>query len=305
MDQNGSGGIELPNSLFYGSGTALVTPFRGNRIDFETLEQLIDWQIDSGTDALIILGTTGEPCTISDSERSAIIECAVARCARRIPLIVGAGSNDTVKAIKYASDAQRRGADALLIVTPYYNKASRSGLIGHYTAIADKSKIPIIMYNVPSRTGVNLEPKTVAELAKHPMLRAVKDANSDPAHLSELARLCGEGMAIYSGNDDNILYAIALGAHGVISVAANLIPREIHAMTTSWIGGDTRTCRDLQLKWLPLIRLLFSEVNPIPIKAALSMLGKIENTLRLPLTPLSSVYEDALRQEMIRCRLIP
>lgn len=294
----------MQNSLFYGSGVALVTPFRGNRIDFDALERLIDWQIDSGTDALVILGTTGEPCTITDPERSAIIECAIARCARRIPLIVGVGSNDTRKAIQYAVEAQLLGADALLAVTPYYNKASRHGLIEHYTAIADKSEVPIIMYNVPSRTGVNLEPKIVAELAKHPMLCAVKDANSDPAHLSELARLCGGGMAIYAGNDDSILQAMALGAHGVISVAANLIPEEIHNMAMSWIRGDTNACRELQLKWLPLIRLLFSEVSPIPIKAALSMVGKIENMLRLPLTPMSEMPQEALRREMKRCGLI-
>ena len=294
----------MHNSLFYGSGTALITPFRGNRIDFDALEQLIDWQIDSGADALILLGTTGEPSTLSDCERSAIIECAAARCARRVPLIVSTGSNDTRKAVKYTMEAQMLGADALLVVTPYYNRASRSGLIEHYTAIADKSEIPIIMYNVPSRTGVNLEPIIVAELAKHPMLRAVKDANSDPSHLSELARLCGDGMAIYSGSDDGILHAMALGAHGVISAAANLIPAEIHSMTTSWIRGDAKTCRDLQLKWLPLIRLLFSEVSPIPVKAALAMLGKIENTLRLPLTPLSPAPAEALRREMKRCGLI-
>lgn len=294
----------MHNALFYGSGTALVTPFRGNRVDFDTLEQLIDWQIDSGSDALVVLGTTGEPSTISDSERSAIIECAIARCSRRVPLIVGTGSNSTRKAIDYSAEAQRLGADALLVVTPYYNRASRQGLIEHYTTIADKVEIPIIMYNVPSRTGLNLEPKLVAELAKHPMLRAIKDANSDPAHQMELARLCSEGMAIYSGNDDSVLQAMALGAHGVISVAANLIPDEMHNMATSWIHGDAKLCRELQLKWLPLIQLLFSEVSPIPVKAALSMLGKIEDTLRLPLTPLSEAPRESLRREMKRCGLI-
>ena len=294
----------MQSNLFYGCGTALVTPFRGNRIDFDAMENLIDWQIDSGIDALVILGTTGEPCTLSDAERSAVIECAIARGRHRTPMIVGIGSNDTRKAVQYAVEVQMLGADALLAVTPYYNRASRQGLIEHFTAIADKVEIPIIMYNVPSRTGVNLEPKVVAELAKHPMLCAVKDANSDPAHMMELARLCGDGIAIYCGNDDNVLQAMALGAHGVISVASNIIPNEMHTLILSWLRGDAKACRDAQLDWLPLIRLLFSEVSPIPVKAALSMMGKIEDTLRLPLTPLSPVPREALRQELKRKNLI-
>lgn len=293
----------MQSNLFYGSGTALVTPFHGSRVDYDALEKLIDWQIDSDTDALIILGTTGEPCTVSDAERSAIIECAQARCARRVPMIVGVGSNDTRKAIHWAIEAQMLGADALLVVTPYYNRASRQGLIEHFTAIADKVEIPIIMYNVPSRTGVNLEPRTVAELAKHPMLCAVKDANSDPAHAMEMARLCGDGIAIYCGNDDNVLQSMALGAHGVISVAGNIIPSQMHAMVMSWIRGDVKACRSQQLEWLPLIRQLFTEVSPIPVKAALSMMGKIEDTLRLPLVPLSPAARDSLRREMKRCNL--
>ena len=294
----------MQSNLFYGCGTALVTPFRGSRIDYDAIENLIDWQADSGIDALVILGTTGEPCTLSDAERGAVIECAVARGARRIPMIVGVGSNDTRKAVQYAVEAQMLGADALLVVTPYYNRASRQGLIEHFTAIADKVQIPIIMYNVPSRTGMNLEPKVVAELAKHPMLCAVKDANSDPAHMMELARLCGDGIAIYCGNDDNVLQSMALGAHGVISVASNIIPKEMHDLVLDWLRGNAKACRDTQLAWLPLIRLLFSEVSPIPIKAALSMMGKIEDRLRLPLTPLSPSPREALRQEMKRKGLI-
>lgn len=294
----------MHTSLFYGSGTALVTPFRGNRIDFDALENLIDWQIDCGTDALIVLGTTGEPCTVSDSERSAIIECAAARCGKRVPLIVGAGSNDTRTAIRHAVEAQMLGADALLVVTPYYNRTSRQGLIEHYTRIADKVQIPIIMYNVPSRTGMNIDPHTVAELAKHPMLCAVKDANSDPAHIMELVRLCGDGIAIYCGNDDNVLQFMALGAHGVISVASNIIPKQMHEMASNWIRGNPKACRNLQLEWLPLIKLLFSEVSPIPVKAALSMMGKIEDSLRLPLVPLSPTPREELRREMKRHGLI-
>lgn len=294
----------MRNNLFYGSATALVTPFRGNRIDFDALENLIDCQIESDTDALVILGTTGEPSTISDAERSAIIECAQARCGRRVPLIIGTGSNDTRTAIRQATEAQMLGADALLVVTPYYNRASRQGLIDHFTAIADKAEIPIIMYNVPSRTGLNLSPSLVAELAKHPMLCALKDANSDTAHMTEMYRICGEGIAIYSGNDDCVLQAMALGARGVISVAGNIIPGEMHNMVMSWIRGDSKACREIQMKWLPLIRRLFSEVSPIPVKAALSMMGRIENTLRLPLVPLDEAQQEELRRELKRMDLI-
>lgn len=288
----------MQGNLFYGCATALITPFHGNRIDFDALEQLIDWQIDSGIDALVILGTTGEPCSLSDAERSSIVECAVARCARRVPLIIGAGSNDTRIAVRHAVDAQMLGADALLVVTPYYNKSSRQGLIEHFTAIADRSDIPVIMYNVPSRTGVNLSPEIVAELAKHPMLSALKDACGDTGHMSEMARQCGEGLSIYCGNDDCVLQAMALGARGAISVASNILPAEMRELTASWIRGDTRTCRELQFRLLPMIRLLSGEVNPIPIKAALSLMEKCEETLRLPLVPLEKALRQRLVQEM-------
>ncbi len=294
----------MQGNLFYGCGTALVTPFRGNRIDFDALENLIDGQIDADIDALVVLGTTGEPESISEAERSAIIECALARCARRVPMIVGTGANDTRTAIRRAVEAQMLGADALLVVTPYYNRASNQGLIEHYTAIADRVEIPIIMYNVPSRTGVNLEPRVVAELAKHPMLCALKDACTDAAHMTDMARLCGDGIAIYSGSDECVLQALALGAHGLISVAANVIPSEMHALTMSWIRGDTKACRNLAFHWMPLINCLSSEVNPIPVKAALDMMGKLEETLRLPLAPLDAARREALRRELKRQSLI-
>ena len=294
----------MQGNLFYGCGTALVTPFRGNRIDFDALENLIDGQIDADIDALVVLGTTGEPESISEAERSAIIECALARCARRVPMIVGTGANDTRTAIRRAVEAQMLGADALLVVTPYYNRASNQGLIEHYTAIADRVEIPIIMYNVPSRTGVNLEPRVVPELAKHPMLCALKDACTDAAHMTDMARLCGDGIAIYSGSDECVLQALALGAHGLISVAANVIPSEMHALTMSWIRGDTKACRNLAFHWMPLINCLSSEVNPIPVKAALDMMGKLEETLRLPLAPLDAARREALRRELKRQSLI-
>lgn len=294
----------MRKSLFYGCGTALVTPFRGGRVDYDALENLIDWQLDSDIDALVILGTTGEPNTVTDAERPAIIECALNRVSGRVPVIVGAGSNDTRTAIRHAIEAQTLGADALLIVTPYYNKASRSGLIAHYEAISEKVELPVIMYNVPARTGMNLDPDTVAELARNANLCAVKEASGNLRQLMDLCAACGEGIALYCGNDDQVIPAMALGARGVISVASNVIPRQMHDMAASWLHGDAGRALDLQVEWLPLIRALFSEVNPIPVKAALHMMGLIENTLRLPLTPLDDGKAEALRREMKRCKLV-
>ena len=294
----------MRNALFCGCGTALVTPFRGNRVDYDALENLIDWQLDSDIDALVILGTTGEPATITDAERPAIIECAVARVSGRVPVIVGTGSNDTRTAIRHSVEAQTLGADALLVVTPYYNKASRDGLIGHYAAISERVELPVIMYNVPSRTGMNLDSETVAELARHANLCAVKEAGGSLRQLMDLCAACGEGIAIYCGNDDQVIPAMALGARGVISVASNVIPRQMHDMAQCWLRGDAGKALDLQVEWLPLIRALFSEVSPIPVKAALSMMGLIENTLRLPLAPLDDDRTEKLRRELKRCDLI-
>ena len=294
----------MHNALFCGCGTALVTPFRGGRVDYDALENLIDWQLDSDIDALVILGTTGEPNTVTDAERPAIIECALNRVSGRVPVIVGAGSNDTRTAIRHAIEAQTLGADALLIVTPYYNKASRSGLIAHYEAISEKVELPVIMYNVPARTGMNLDPDTVAELARNANLCAVKEASGNLRQLMDLCAACGEGIALYCGNDDQVIPAMALGARGVISVASNVIPRQMHDMAASWLHGDAGRALDLQVEWLPLIRALFSEVNPIPVKAALHMMGLIDNNLRLPLTPLDEEKAEALRREMRRCKLV-
>ncbi len=288
----------MHGNLFYGCATALVTPFRGNRVDYDALEALIDWQIDSGIDALVILGTTGEPSTLSPSERSAILECAAARIAGRVPLIAGTGSNDTRRAEDQSREAQRLGADALLVVTPYYNKASRAGLMAHFTAVADAVDLPVILYNVPGRTGVNLSPEAVAELAKHPNLCAVKEAGGSIRAFTDLARLCGEGVAVYCGNDDMVVPAMALGARGAISVAANVIPAGMHTMAADWLRGETKRCLDAQVEYLPLIDALFSDVSPIPVKAALSMMGRIENTLRLPLCPLDDEKSARLREAM-------
>ena len=294
----------MHGTLFYGCGTALVTPFKGNRVDFDALESLIDWQLDEGADAIVALGTTGEPATITGSERAAIIECAAARCAHRAPLIVGTGSNDTRKAVALSVEAQRLGADAALVVTPYYNRASREGLIEHFNAVADSVDIPVIMYNVPGRTGVNLTADTVAQLARHPNLCAVKEASGSLRQMTDLALACGEGVAVYCGNDDQVVPAMALGARGVISVAANIIPGPMHDMAMDWLRGEGKKSLDAQLEYLPLIRRLFDEVSPIPVKAALSLMGRIENTLRLPLCPLDGDREEQLRREMKRVKLI-
>ena len=294
----------MQNALFYGVGTALVTPFKGNRVDYDALEALIDWQLEEGADALVVLGTTGEPSTVTDAERPAVIECAVARAGRKVPVIVGTGSNDTRTAIRLSVEAQTLGADGLLVVTPYYNKASQSGLAAHFTAIADRVELPVIMYNVPGRTGVNLMPETVAALARHPNLCAVKEASGDLRQMVDLAAACGEGVAVYCGNDDQVVPAMALGARGVISVAANVVPRQMHDMATAWLQGDARKALELQLGLLPLIRLLFCEVSPIPVKAALRRMGLIEEVLRLPLTPLSADKAELLAREMKRLGLI-
>lgn len=294
----------MQGKLFYGSGVALVTPFRDQSVDYERLEKLIDWQIEAGTDALIVLGTTGEPSTIAPAERSAIIECAVERCAGRVPVYVGTGSNCTRTAIAQSIEAQRLGADGLLVVTPYYNKASQRGLIEHYTAIADSVEVPIIVYNVPGRTGLNLPPEVMLELAKHPLLCGFKEAATNPAQLMRLFELLGDGIAIYSGNDDLVLPMMALGARGVISVAANVAPAQVHAMAMGWLRGETDASRRLQFDLLPLIRALFSEVSPIPVKAALAMMGRIADELRLPLVPLDDARRDALRREMQKLGLI-
>lgn len=286
----------MHNALFCGCGTALVTPFHSNRVDYEALEGLIDWQIEEGADALVILGTTGEPAAVTEAERPAIIECAVAKARHRLPVIVGTGSNDTQTAVRRSVEAQTLGADGLLVVTPYYNRASQAGVMRHYTAIADSVELPIIMYNVPGRTGMNLAPETVAALARHPNLCGVKEASGSLRQMTDLAALCSDGIAIYSGNDDQVVPAMALGARGVISVAANVIPRRMRDLTAAWLHGDAKRALELQLEALRLIRALFSEVNPIPVKAALRRMGLIEETLRLPLTPLDPERAEALEQ---------
>ena len=295
----------MRENLFSGCGTALATPFKGNRVDYDCLERMIDWQIESGADALILLGTTGEPCTITDSERSALIECAVARCAGQIPLIVGTGSNCTEAAKRYSIEAARMGADGVLVVAPYYNKSSAAGLIEHFRCIADCLEIPMILYNVPSRTGYALPISVVSTLADHPMIRGFKQADASISASMQLFGAVRDKMTLYCGNDDLILPMMAMGASGAISVAANIIPQTIHNLTIGLIRGEIETCRDMQYSIAPLLQALSACVNPIPIKAALSLMGKYENSMRAPLYPLAIDQMTQLRAAMEALGLIP
>ena len=277
----------MNQAVFRGSGTALVTPFVGEQVDFEALGRLIDRQIAGGTDALIVCGTTGEPPTLTTAEKTAVLGYALERVSDRIPVIAGTGTNSTKASVDQSIRAQRLGASGILAVTPYYNKSTQQGLYEHFTAIADAVQIPVILYNVPSRTGVNLLPGTAARLSEHENICGVKEASGDISQMAELARLTGDKLALYSGNDDQVLPMLALGGQGVISVAANVLPGHMHELVESWFMGDVRRCRTLQLQILPLVKALFSEVNPIPVKAALQMMGLCSGHMRLPLTELS------------------
>ena len=274
----------MNDRLFKGSATALITPFLHGKIDFPAFGRLIDRQLEAGTDALVVCGTTGEPPTLTQAEKDSLLEFALRRADHRVPVIAGTGTNCTRTSIEQSVRAEKLGADALLIVTPYYNKSAQQGLIAHYTAIADAVGIPIILYNVPSRTGVNLLPETAARLAEHKNIMGVKEASGDLSQFAELSRLCSGKLALYAGNDDQTLPMLSLGAQGVISAAANAVPEEMRRLVSSWFAGDADTARACQLELLPLIRLLFSEVNPIPVKAALEIMGLCRAEVRLPLT---------------------
>lgn len=288
----------MGNPLFRGSGVALVTPFTEHGVDFETLGKLIDWQIESGTDALVVCGTTGEASTMTEQEKIAVIDYSVQRVAGRIPVIAGTGSNVTANAIKASKDAQERGADGLLIVTPYYNKTTQAGLIAHYRAIADAVKIPIIAYNVPSRTGLNVLPETMAEMANHPNIRGMKEASADITQITELARLCGEKISLYSGNDDHVLPLLVLGGEGVITTVGNVAPREMHELVTQWFDGDIEGAREIQFLLNPLVKSLFLEVNPIPVKAALALMGFRVGHPRLPLIDAQPATVEKLKRAL-------
>ena len=283
--------------IFRGVATALVTPLTTEGVDYAALKRLINWQIDEGVNALVICGTTGESSTLTDEEHRQVLKFAIEVADGRVPMIAGTGSNDTAYAIDLTQYACELGYDAMLVVTPYYNKTTQNGLVAMFTAIADASTKPVILYNVPSRTGVNIEPATYARLADHPQICAIKEANGNLSKIVETAALVGDKLDIYSGNDDQIVPILACGGMGVISVLSNVLPRETAQMCKMYFDGDVAGAMALQKRYLPLTNALFCEVNPIPAKAAMAALGFCENYLRLPLVPM----EEPHRQMLLGC----
>ena len=284
--------------IFRGMASAIITPMTKDGIDYDALGRLLEFQIENGINGIVVMGTTGENATIEPEDQSAVIRYTVEKVAGRVPVIAGTGTNNTAHVIAQAKSACEAGVDAILVVTPYYNKATQKGMIQHFTAVADEATVPVILYNVPCRTGCNLLPATVAELAKHPNIVGIKDASGDMAQTVEMAALCGEDFAIYSGEDALTVPMMAMGAAGTISVLSDVVPKEAVAMTDACLAGDFATAAKLQCKLLPLIHCLFSEVNPIPVKAALSAMGFGEENLRLPLTPMEDATRAALYKEM-------
>lgn len=285
--------------LFKGSGVALVTPFNETGVDFNKLGELIEYHIENKTDALIVCGTTGESTTMSDDEQFEVIDFTVKKVNKRIPVIAGTGSNNTMHSVYLSKEAEKLGVDGLLVITPYYNKTNQRGLKLHFETIAASTKLPIILYNVPGRTGVNIKPSVIAELAEIKNIVAVKEASGDLAQVAEIARLVPEGFAIYSGNDDSILPLLSLGGVGVISVVANICPKETHDLVEKFLNGDVEGSRKLQLGMKSLIDKLFIEVNPIPVKTAMNLLGFEVGDLRLPLAPMEESNLKTLRDELV------
>ena len=284
----------MKKRIFTGAATAIITPMKKGEVDFDALRRLVDFQIDNGIDALVAAGTTGESSTLTDEEHVEVIKTVVERAAGRVPVIAGTGSNDAAYAIKLSQDACRLGADALLLVTPYYNKATQAGLVEMYKAIAAEVTRPIILYNVPSRTGVNIEPQTYLALADEPNIVAIKEANGNISKIVETMSLVHDKLDLYSGNDDQIVPLMSLGGQGVISVLSNLLPRETSEMCHAFLRGDIAAARATQFKYHKLIDALFCEVNPIPVKAAMTRLGFGDGSIRLPLTPMTAVNEEKL-----------
>ena len=294
----------MKNTIFTGAATALVTPLTADGVDYENLRRLIEFQIAGGIDAIVSCGTTGESSTLTDEEHRAVIKFTVDTVAGRVPVIAGTGSNDTDYAVDLTRWSCENGADAVLVVTPYYNKATQKGLIKMYETIADVATKPMILYNVPSRTGVNIEPETYAALADHPQIAAIKEANGDFSRIARTMSLVGDKLDLYSGNDDQIVPILSLGGKGVISVLSNLMPGATHDMCAKFFSGDVAGSRKLQLDLYPLIQNLFSEVNPIPAKAAMAAMGYCEDYLRLPLTPMEDAHKAKLLALMKEQNLI-
>lgn len=291
--------------LFKGAGVALVTPFHQDKsVNYEELATLIEYQLAGGTDAIIVCGTTGEPATMTEEERLSVIEFVIKQVRRRVPVIAGSGGNCTQMAVEFSQKVQKLGADGLLVVTPYYNKATQKGLYEHYKMIAEAVSLPIIMYNVQSRTGVNLLPDTAARLGKEfANIVAIKEASGNISQVAELIQKSKGYLDVYSGNDDQILPIIALGGIGVISVLSNVAPRDTHDMVMEYLEGDRQKAVGLQLKYMDLIKALFCEVNPIPVKKALELMGFATKTLRLPLTEMEEMHVMHLKAEMEKVQI--
>lgn len=287
-------------AIFKGAGVAIVTPMKDNlEVNYDKLDEILEEQIAGKTDSIVICGTTGESATLSEEEHLEAIRFTIERVNHRIPVVAGTGSNCTQTAIQMSKEAEEAGADGVLLVTPYYNKATQNGLIAHYTAIANEIKIPAILYNVPSRTGCALQPKTIAHLVKNvENIVGVKEASGDISHVADIMHTCDGAIDLYSGNDDQIVPILSLGGKGVISVLSNVAPKETHDIVALFLEGKIKESRELQLKALPLVHALFSEVNPIPVKAALNLMGKEVGPLRLPLTEMEAAHQEVLAEEM-------
>ena len=295
----------MKKRIFTGAATALITPMHEDgSVNFERLSSLVDEQIKGGIDALVICGTTGEKSTLGYEEHVKVIETAAKANAGRVPLIAGTGSNDTVYSVGLCADAEKAGADAFLMVTPYYNKTSQRGLVAHYNYIADRVNKPIILYNVPSRTGVAIKPETYKELSKHPNIVATKEANGDIASVAKTRYLCGDDLDFYSGNDDQTVPIMSLGGIGVISVMSNFLPKVMHEICTEFLNGNTKKSAELQIKYTGLMNALFSDVNPIPVKAAMNILGLEVGPCRLPLYPMEEKALQNLKAVLSECGCI-
>ncbi len=291
--------------IFKGAGVALITPMNTDgSVNYDALESLIEFQIKNGTDAIISCGTTGESATLSAKEKQEVIKFTIKQVAGRIPVIAGTGSNNTESSIKSSLEAEELGADGLLIVTPYYNKTSQSGLIKHYLTIANKVNTPIILYNVPSRTGLNIKPETCLELSKHPNICAIKEASGDISQVAKISALCQDNLSIYSGNDDQIVPVLSLGGLGVISVFSNICPKECHNIVKEYLEGNVIESKNLQLKYLELMNAMFCDVNPIPVKEAMNLMGYNAGNCRLPLDKLNSADQNHIENLMKKFSLI-
>ena len=289
---------KFKSSIFTGAATAIVTPFKNGAIDYDSFGRIIEDQISRSIDGIVVAGTTGEAATLTHEEHCECIDFVVRKVDGRVPVIAGTGSNDTAYGIELSRYACDAGADALLLVTPYYNKATPKGLIKNFLETAEKTNKPIILYNVPSRTGVNIEPATYAELAKHPMIQAIKEANGQIDKITETMALCGDKLDLYSGNDDQIVPLMSVGGKGVISVLSNVLPKETSEMCHKFFSGDVKGAAEMQFKYFSLTKALFSEVNPIPVKAAMAAMGFCEDYVRLPLTSMEDATKAVLLDRM-------